>query len=1294
MRSNDVSSQVARLATPGSFADPQVVSAARARLDAYEAAKQAGKAAPDLEAKRLRVLTHAQSQSSRVRHLMQAAMAPRMSANLQTEAWRANLAALNRHVGAASNWPKARQEAAAARAWTEQLQDSPSIRAWVLGLDSALAARDRGDLAGFYCGLGILWHAAAGAGDAHTEAWARGMARRWLTHDLQSPTHLQALTDQAHELLLPAPNPLWALVHELAQEDQHAAFLSRALDTNLPSLQPTVLQTGARLSRAQALQAMGQRRWDVSGWTWYADQDLFCLQAPGHAENVPHVYEMNQTDVQAVLGHLQNLADGRWQILGMSCDPTRDKLHFLVRTDADTVRSYRFIQSTDPLEALAMIERRGGQICGYAQRPSKFLGHEHLFVVDEAVQQPMEHRLETRVEVSSLAKRIPEFAANDWRIGGVAHECNRHVDLILKRPLAADAMTPAQRMRDSSVRAAVSRVQDALVARDIPRAQTALETLASQPANLSLWTRHARALSEALDLLADQPWGAAVHLADLAQHAQQPLTERSKPFAAALAQLVQTTLATELKAMRIARLCEDASHTPLQGASEAWLMHCLARAAARESVPLEANSPSTLLLYLVNNAAIGASTVLMALGADADAAIELADGSSLTARRLAEQSGIPALCEALLGNVDAAAEWARLGAVQRRAIVQVGKAAYELSQAATPTLVQRLHKLGWDDSDILAMRRYVTRTAPLWINFRPEASNRLLGDVVYRPSGKGRGRCAGNFEAAGENRVIYSWLNAVDSVDGFRSFGYAALELQNKLRARATLMLRSDSEMFRHVGTFHCMDHVLVRMNDATLEAMHAAATKSTYKRPFSVTDHSAVHFMEVHIHGPLLLSTDARAIRARFGTVDSPAALRKLQSFAALNRLPLEWHSYSHLEGSEARELPDIATASGVDVAAWAGQGAGRTLVVHPPTLAVPANYVYALHSEGFGKARKLVELLGRQGMDIVGLRVEADSNQVAQRDRRRIELLARRNVADSTPRTYKWQQTFLLHERLLEMEANRWEVVAYQQGIAAGQSTPEHFFVARATEAAMVHQLNFLNASEPLTLRRKVNDELDAQALGGNRLAGLHLGAEAATLVFKMPQTATPATEFEGPTTLLGEPIAAVPEALRFTSQAGRVYDIDELVALIADKGEFLDELRQPLPAVDVRGIILHPSGAGRRLATLRADTEALQRQICPATRAQIRAVVNALRADATDGTLPQTTLALDAFRQHLSSTASADEQVALQGAQFTCTDTHGAAFTLTVMDAMAGLQNRTGCSRATADYLTQMVQTMERA
>jgi hypothetical protein len=277
---------------------------------------------------------------------------------------------------------------------------------------------------------------------------------------------------------------------------------------------------------------------------------------------------------------------------------------------------------------------------------------------------------------------------------------------------------------------------------------------------------------------------------------------------------------------------------------------------------------------------------------------------------------------------------------------------------------------------------------------------------------------------------------------------------------------------------------------------------------------------------------------------------------------------------------------------------------------------------------------------------------------------------------------------EKLQQFEANGWHVVAYAQTMLPSILTATHHFVVRHDpESAYAHRMERCRSGDAHNLRAQLAKEGSWQLCGQAAVSG-----DMRSLIFKrlLPEGAARLEVDDADedfTLTLSEPLSTVPASLLFTTESGHRYDIDELCDLIESKGVFKNfQTGAALTPIDLERLFAHPSEIAAHLTTMLDDNLQIRKHLTPLTSAHLQSVAATLASDDPARGLQRSTEAIAAFNVYALG-ISASERMALAGARFHLTDTHGAAFTLSIMAALIGLQNGAGCSRATARYLKQI-------
>ncbi|HET6347402.1 MAG TPA: hypothetical protein VFH51_20900, partial [Myxococcota bacterium] len=639
----------------------------------------------------------------------------------------------------------------------------------------------------------------------------------------------------------------------------------------------------------------------------------------------------------------------------------------------------------------------------------------------------------------------------------------------------------------------------------------------------------------------------------------------------------------------------------------------------------------------------------------------------------------------------------RLGPGQRAALIKGGRNAAAQSAAATDKLRERFVTLGFEPETLERLRAYLRREAPLWINFSP-ARNGLLTSEVYQPRGHGNASWAQPQGTPSEMGVIYGWANAQKSPGGYLTYGHAALTLENHVRARVTLVPRHIAGQFDAVGTLHALDHVLLAMSDVALRQYEAASRGDKMARPTTDGVETSQEILETHVHGPLGIAQDVRKVTALGGHRYSADELRGLTRFAARNGKPLRWRGLMGLTTARRAQEVSRLTAANCDVALWlGGQGPKDPVVLQPGKLSDGGTYRYELHEDDIKGQRRLVDTLGRRGFEIVGYDVDAPSNQAGQASERAVRLLVRQNSANPGPHGYAVYRTQALRDRLDFLERGGYEVCAYQATRADGSPTAEHLLIARHGDRRFEHELVIVPAGIEV---ERLRNHVAARAVEGWRVGGGCTVDGNVHLVFKRAVAASPEEDratnaeatpwpYHNDTTMLGDELQDLPASLLFTTEDGYAFDVDELVDLIEEKGV----MRNPwtgkdLSEADIGSLVLHPSGAGVRVSALVGENDAMKARLSAATGAMLQDLATVLLSEPTTGAMASSTGAVAGFSEYVKGLPRS-EQVALAGARFQLRDTHGNAFAISVLGAIAGLQSQAGCSRATGRYLQTMAE-----
>ena len=1005
-----------------------------------------------------------------------------------------------------------------------------------------------------------------------------------------------------------------------------------------------------------ALQHLAQVGKWVIGWIRHPECDVLLTESRNTPAQAQWIEVVSTTVQQRITGLAEITRGGRELIAAAAA--ADGELVLLVRCSSDGQSPVRHDYASRLFTRFPNVDtlNQGGRVVAYAYLPANSEtggAAQHLLVWNRA--ERAEHAIWRLTDVEAT-KQIAQLA-DPWQIAGCAGDAAGYV-CVLWRP-RGDAPPPE--------RTAPQKHISQLLSTAAPAAVAAIEGLcATQPQADSLALR---AVATALRQHAASPWKAYHGLA--AAIAAPPVDLDVQALRACLQQL----MLQDMQANRLSAVCAAMAQGPMdqghvmQPLIEAMLGACAVDTEAAMAAPLAAAMAAR---------SVEATTFLTRLGLRVP-----------QAREQAESTGLPALAAAADGNLEGLRQWERMGPRARKTLLWVAQRAAQQSKAAGADLERRLANLvGLSAQGVADLRRFVQR-ADVWVNFAGHADNSLLASTSYQPQSAKRDtlerhRFAGHYHDGPlpwEEPPKYGWLNAHKVRLGLSAYGDSALVLRPHVQLRTNWVLRKDASTNVSVGTSVCMDHILLSLSDSVLLGLWAARHGERLDRLQNISDREG-DFIEVQIHGPLDIQEDVRKVVAPTTALAGGAV--SLSRFAQRAQLPLRWRDAGAIASDQRPRYVAALGQLGVSVAAWTSRANTDRLLLHPAAAQPSAPTHYELHTAPVQELLALINNVGRGQQDIVGLRLDPPNNQLNGRNPL-ATLLVRE--ADA-PVDYTVRRTAQLKERLVQMQANGLVVCAYAQEAQSNAPLPLHVLVAKQAAAgeAFTHQV-------VITDKAHLDAARATQVAAGWTVCGLASSdGNAFTLLLRRPVPPCEAPEDSGDTTLIsGEPLSTVPESLRYCDDAGKLFDVDELVELIAHHGVFKNfYTNQALSAAEMQRLINHPSGAGARLLRMQSLQAEWRAAIGPDTGARILELATLLATEDTAGSLAGSTQAVAAFERFVLG-LSAAEQAALHAGRFTLTDTHGQPFSLTVMEALSGLQRGAGCSRATASYLKDMMESI---
>jgi hypothetical protein len=999
-------------------------------LDTYYASK-ADLSGTRLRRKQDKLLALSSRCSPTTGRLVEQLLAPGLEAGQVARIGAARRVALHRLLDRGA-WQTLEGEARAAAGFFEATPHDRDDAAWVSTLQAAVKRRLAGDLWGFYEALG---GALEGAAPARQAELGRIVIER-LRADLLAPASATALLESLPHATLAPTSPLWPLVRSALAAESFAGLLSRALDAGLPTGQPKVLRADAT-SLATSLAELSLWRWDVEAWTRRDGQYVFTFGPEPKVARPVSGYAVESVSRADCLERLRQVAAAGREVVGICAGDAGETLSLLTRARPDGCAgaSYHLWVSRGEVPDLQALEARDGRVCAYARlAPSpaeRCWGQpEHLFVIAADGSERLAYRL---ARADNLEVTLAQLRLHGWAIAGMSTGADGQLALLCRRAVPTGA-----RVRD----------------------------LCDRPPRLDTWT-------------------------DLGRVAAAVGSDgRADPT---LAAYLTTHLRLLCTSEQLARLCGATQElAALPAPARTVLRRAVVEAVApfyRLPWPPAEVSPQACLVAVVELESVAAASLLVALGCDAH---DTAQGAETSAYHLARAMGHPALCEALDGNPDAAAEWARLGPQQRVAVRTLARRAFRKAAAAAPQLRTRLLAHGLGPDDVEHLLRYLRRRAPIWMQFGPRERNGLLRATRYVPRPEKRdemerARFAGAYHRTGprEERPKYAFLNAQRSLVGFAAYGGAALVLRDGVRARVTLTARRDHNGARFVGTLHCLDHVLMRLDDAELLQMAAASRGDKSRRPLRVREYEEPRggdFIEMHIHGPVALPEDARkVVMSRAEGAGAPEDWRAMSSFLAHHHLPLRWRG--HVASRPEMAAADRArlAAMGLLARAWVRDPGGSCEQLffqpraHTPVPGLHYEPVHAPLAEG----ATLVAALGRAGTRVLGMHI-ADGQLIA---------MTQSHPAAAPCIAELWH-TISLDETLLTLQTSGWSVSAYTRHALACNVASEYYLAAEYTPEQPVEYLHVTCTSTSRgghTVALAVQNRLAELALAGWELCGL---------------------------------------------------------------------------------------------------------------------------------------------------------------------------------------------------------------
>jgi hypothetical protein len=669
----------------------------------------------------------------------------------------------------------------------------------------------------------------------------------------------------------------------------------------------------------------------------------------------------------------------------------------------------------------------------------------------------------------------------------------------------------------------------------------------------------------------------------------------------------------------------------------------------------------------------------------------------------------------------------RLQVDQLQALSTVRHHAQHASAQAKDGLMRRLSTLGYSEQDYLRVHEFIAKDADLVINFKDATG--FATSNVYLPSAKPevRGGEARMFAEAykknSQHTVKYGTLNAARTRRGCSLYGHCMLLLHDAVRGRTTLRqytgLTKTNRPLSLMGDLQFHDHILFGLSDRSLRQVIAASSAEKSSRPLNVEKHvtgtlpgrnraeaasagtgiilPAHQALEIQVHGPIEFSRDVRKVvvprSAIFSSIETQVPI---ELFVETYNLPLRLRDGLEIPTKWRVETLHRLNNLGWDVGAWTVMDGNYDILRFPTTLPTTAPGPTYTMREQFYQAESGIPSFD-PGTHIVGYHADPKTGSAW--------FMLQHRPDDTAVPDYAMEKTTALAPTLRRLEQAGRHVAAYAQLPLTGVDGVEHVIITAEGKQNFAHRLR--TAADQGDLHNLES----MQKKEGFVLCGLAHGAPTGfTCIFRRatsahqeaPQWSLSAEQTErilalSPTTAMGEPITTVPEELLFITSSGHAFDVLELTEYITKTTDGLFKnwwTQQELSESDVRALLQHPSGAGKKVMHLRLQSEAARAVITQETANRVGAAAKTiLAADATE----DTTAALFAAAELAAYIDSrpAEEQMALQVAFFDVKDTHAgdAPSRQSVMGALGDMQSqsRTSCFHKPADFLVQMSQAL---
>ncbi|KAJ4452535.1 putative Calcium-dependent protein kinase 15 [Paratrimastix pyriformis] len=278
-----------------------------------------------------------------------------------------------------------------------------------------------------------------------------------------------------------------------------------------------------------------------------------------------------------------------------------------------------------------------------------------------------------------------------------------------------------------------------------------------------------------------------------------------------------------------------------------------------------------------------------------------------------------AFLETLLPPVKEMLAMAVLNEMQSRAVRYVIEGAQEESDHATPHLLARVRKLGFDEAQTRRTLQYIRDEAPIIIHFNPEKVLKFfVKDTHYRNLFETRhgGGCESlptrmGWEDKIFNRIyphsclsvldpstiastpikafdrpkygVVNFLNDEHGVRACSSYGDSYLLLKN-VRLRTTFASCDTSSPTVKLASCEHYAHILATYSPAELKAVIEVSNKIRLSADSSIIS----EYKEIQIHGPVEFSRDIEAVFIR---ATHRTRMRRLaEEFGRINNVPIIW--------------------------------------------------------------------------------------------------------------------------------------------------------------------------------------------------------------------------------------------------------------------------------------------------------------------------------------------------------------------------------------------------------------------